>query len=93
MLSFFGTRKVPLILSPQFHYGRLPPHKLPGQPVGFGASAALSRERRNGAAFDLLRSDWLVTPISHEMPFSRAPEAYQILDRSPQDAMEIVLEY
>ena len=93
MLSFFGTRKVPLILSPEFHYGRLRVISSQVSLLGSGLQPRWSRERRNAVAFDLLRSDWLVTPVSHEMPFSRAPEAYKILDTSPQDAMGIVLKY
>ena len=93
VLSFFGTRQVPLILSPEFHYGRLRVISSQVSLLGSGLQPRWSRERRNAAAFDLLRSDWLVTPVSHEMPFSRAPEAYKILDKSPQDAMGIVLKY
>jgi len=93
VLSFFGTRKVPLILSPEFHYGRLRLISSQVSLLGSGLQPRWTRERRNSAAFDLLRSDWLVTPVSHEMPFSRAPEAYKILDGSPQDAMGIVLKY
>jgi threonine dehydrogenase-like Zn-dependent dehydrogenase len=93
VLSFFGTRKVPLILSPEFHYGRLRLISSQVSLLGSGLQPRWSRERRNGAAFDLLRSDWLVTPVSHDMPFNQAPEAYRILDTSPQDAMGIVLKY
>jgi 2-desacetyl-2-hydroxyethyl bacteriochlorophyllide A dehydrogenase len=93
VLSFFGTRKVPLILSPEFHYRRLRIISSQVSSLGSGLQPRWSFERRNAVAFDLLRSNWLVTPISHEMPFSRAPEAYRILDTSPQDAMGIVLKY
>jgi 2-desacetyl-2-hydroxyethyl bacteriochlorophyllide A dehydrogenase len=93
VLSFFGTRQVPLILSPEFHYGRLRMISSQVSSLGSGLQPRWTRERRNAAAFDLLRSDWLVTPVSYEMPFSRAPEAYAILDKSPQDAMGIVLKY
>ena len=65
VLSFFGTRKVPLILSPEFHYGRLRLISSQVSLLGSGLQPRWTRERRNGAAFDLLRSDWLVTPISH----------------------------
>jgi len=47
----------------------------------------------HGVAYDLLGQDWVVTPISHEPPFSRAPEAYAILDTRPGDAMGILLKY
>ncbi len=93
VLSFFGMRKVPLILSPEFHYRRLRMISTQVSSLGSGLQPRWSKERRNAVAFDLLRSDWLVTPVSHELPFSRAPEAYSILDTTPQDAMGIVLRY
>jgi len=93
VLSFFGTRQVSLVLSPEFHYRRLRMISSQVSSLGSGLQPRWSPARRNAAAFDLLRSDWLVTPVSHELPFSRAPEAYAILDTSPQDAMGIVLKY
>jgi threonine dehydrogenase-like Zn-dependent dehydrogenase len=93
VLSFFGTRKVPLLLSPEFHYRRLRMISTQVSSLGSGLQPRWSPERRNAVAFDLLRSSWLVTPISHELPFSRAAEAYEILDKTPQDAMGIVLKY
>ena len=93
VLSFFGTRKVPLVLSPEFHYRRLRIVSTQVSSLGSGLQPRWNPERRNAVAFDLLRSDWLVTPISHELPFARAAEAYEILDKTPQDATGIVLKY
>jgi threonine dehydrogenase-like Zn-dependent dehydrogenase len=93
VISFFGTRTVPLVLSPEFHYRRQRIVSSQVSSLGSGLQPRWSRERRNAVAFDLLRRDWLVTPISHRLPFSRAPEAYAILDTSPGEAMGIVLEY
>jgi threonine dehydrogenase-like Zn-dependent dehydrogenase len=61
--------------------------------LGSGLQPRWTPERRNEVAFNILRGDWLVTPISHTLPFSRAPEAYEILDKTPQDAMGIILKY
>jgi threonine dehydrogenase-like Zn-dependent dehydrogenase len=93
VLSFFGARKVPLVLSPEFHYGRLRIVSSQVSLLGSGLQPRWSRERRNAVAFDLLRQDWLVTPVSHELPFNRAPEAYSILDATPEEAMGVVLKY
>jgi threonine dehydrogenase-like Zn-dependent dehydrogenase len=93
VLSFFGTRQVPLVLSPEFHYRR---HRMISSQVsslGSGLQPRWSRERRNATAFDLLRQGWLITPVSHTIPFGRAPEAYTILDKTPDEAMGIVLRY
>jgi 2-desacetyl-2-hydroxyethyl bacteriochlorophyllide A dehydrogenase len=93
VLSFFGTRQVPLVLSPEFHYRRLRVISSQVSSMGSGLQPRWSPERRNAVAFDLLRREWLLTPVSHELPFDRAPEAYSILDKTPQDAMGIVLKY
>jgi 2-desacetyl-2-hydroxyethyl bacteriochlorophyllide A dehydrogenase len=93
VLSFFGVRQVPLILSPEFHYRRLRMISSQVSSLGSGLEPRWSRERRNAVAFRLLRSDWLVTPVSHELPFNRAPEAYSILQTTPEEATGIVLKY
>jgi threonine dehydrogenase-like Zn-dependent dehydrogenase len=61
--------------------------------LGSGLEPRWTRHRRNAAAFQLLLGDWLVTPVSHVLPFDRAPEAYSILDNTPDQAMGIVLKY
>jgi 2-desacetyl-2-hydroxyethyl bacteriochlorophyllide A dehydrogenase len=93
VISYFGTRKVPLLLSPEFHYKRLKIISSMVSSLGSGLQPRWTRERRHGVAYDLLGQDWVVTPVSHELPFSRAPEAYAILDMRPSDAMGIVLKY
>lgn len=93
VMSFFGTRKVPLILSPEFHYRRMRMISSQVSSLGSGLEPRWTRHRRNAVAFELLRSGWLVTPVSHVLPFDRAPEAYRILDTTPSEAMGIVLKY
>ena len=61
--------------------------------IGSGLQPRWSFERRNEVAFDLLATSWLVTPVSHRLPFEQAPEAYRILDTRPDDAMGILLTY
>jgi 2-desacetyl-2-hydroxyethyl bacteriochlorophyllide A dehydrogenase len=92
-VSFFGTKVVPLVLAPEFHYGRQ--HIVSSQvsSVGSGLQPRWSFERRTASAFALLQTDWLVTPVSHRLPFEDAPEAYRILDERPDEAMGIVLVY
>jgi 2-desacetyl-2-hydroxyethyl bacteriochlorophyllide A dehydrogenase len=93
VVSFFGKRQVPLLLSPVFHYRRH--HIISSQvsSLGSGLQPRWTRERRNEVAFDLLKTDWLQTPVSHRLPFDQSPEAYRILDQTPQDATGIVLTY
>lgn len=93
VVSFFGTRQVPLLLSPEFHYRRQRIISSQVSSLGSGLQPRWTRERRNAVGFGLLGAAWLQTPISHRLPFERAPEAYRILDETPEDATGILLQY
>ena len=92
-VSFFGTRLVPLLLSPEFHFRRQRIVSSQVSSLGSGLQPRWTVQRRNEAALDLLRSDWLDTPVSHRFPFERAPEAYRMLDEGAEPAMGILLAY
>lgn len=92
-VSFFGTRLVPLLLSPAFHYRRQRIVSSQVSSLGSGLQPRWTTERRNAAAFNLLRTDWLDTPASHRFPFERAAEAYRLLDDGDEPAMGILLDY
>jgi 2-desacetyl-2-hydroxyethyl bacteriochlorophyllide A dehydrogenase len=92
-VSFYGTKVVPLTLAPEFHYRRH--HIVSSQvsTIGSGLQPRWSFERRTATGFALLATPWLVTPVSHRLPFERAPGAYRLLDEHPEQAMGIVLDY
>jgi threonine dehydrogenase-like Zn-dependent dehydrogenase len=92
-VSYFGSRLVPLLLSPAFHFRRQRIVSSQVSSLGSGLQPRWTVERRYGAAMDLLRSDWLDTPVSHRFAFERAPEAYRILDEAANQAMGILLAY
>jgi 2-desacetyl-2-hydroxyethyl bacteriochlorophyllide A dehydrogenase len=92
-VSYFGSRLVALQLSPEFHFRRQRIVSSQVSSLGSGLQPRWTVERRNRAAFDLLRSDWLDTPVSHRFAFERAPEAYRILDEGADRAMGILLVY
>jgi 2-desacetyl-2-hydroxyethyl bacteriochlorophyllide A dehydrogenase len=92
-VSYFGSRLVPLLLSPEFHFRRQRIVSSQVSSLGSGLQPRWTVERRYGAAMDLLRSDWLDTPVSHRFAFERAPEAYRILDEAANQAMGILLAY
>jgi 2-desacetyl-2-hydroxyethyl bacteriochlorophyllide A dehydrogenase len=93
VISFFGARVVPLLLSPEFHYRRL--HIISSQVsnVGGRLQPRWSFARRTSVAFELLRQEWLTTPPTRELPFARAPEAYQLLDKHPDEVQAALLSY
>ncbi len=92
-VSFFGTRVVPLLLSPEFHFRRQRIVSAQVSSIGSGLQPRWSFARRTGVAFHLLRQSWLHTPISHRFPLERAPEAYQLIDTRPEEALGVLLTY
>jgi threonine dehydrogenase-like Zn-dependent dehydrogenase len=56
-----------------------------------GLSGRWNRERRRAAAWDAIRhlrpSRW----ITHRVPFSRAAQAYRLLDAEPESCIQVVL--
>ena len=90
-VSFFGSKTVPLVLAPAFHFRRQ--HLISSQVrhVPAGLQPRWTLERRMQTVFRLLADDSLVTPVTHVLPFSRAPEAYVLLDAHPEETMGILL--
>jgi threonine dehydrogenase-like Zn-dependent dehydrogenase len=92
-VSYFGTRKIPLVLAPEFHFRRQRIVSSQVGSVGSGLQPRWDLTRRDLAAFELLRSDWLITPVSHRFAFGTAPEAYRVLDENARTATGVLLVY
>jgi threonine dehydrogenase-like Zn-dependent dehydrogenase len=92
-VSFFGTKVIPLVLSPEFHYRRQ--HIISSQvsTLGSGLQPRWTFRRRDDVSFSLLAKDWLETPVTHHLPFTQAPDAYTLLDTTPDQVMGVVLDY
>ena len=93
VVSFFGTKVVPLVLAPEFHYRRQTLYSTMVGRIPAILEPRWTRDRRAGVATDLLRTDWLQTPVSHRMQFADAPEAYAQLDRRPEETSAVMLVY
>jgi len=92
-VSYFGMRKVPLVLSPEFHFRRQRIVSSQVGSIGSGLQPRWDLTRRNLAAFELLQSGWLMTPVSHRLAFDEAPEAYRVLDENAKTATGVLLVY
>jgi 2-desacetyl-2-hydroxyethyl bacteriochlorophyllide A dehydrogenase len=84
-----------LRLGEEFHHNRL---TLVGSMSGWGApqrQPGWDRRRLRAAALDLLARRRLdVDPfITHRIPFERAAEAYELIDRRPDETLRVVLTY
>lgn len=90
-VSWYGTKPVTLALGGHFHRGRV---RLRSSQVGRIDPALAPRwdhARRTAVAVGLLPQLRLEPLISHRIPLARAAEAYELLDRHPEEAGQIVL--
>ena len=93
VLSWYGKRTANLNLGEGFHQNRL---CLKGSQVSF-VPPHLSRRwdklRRIRFALNMLGRLHVGPLISHTFPFSKAKEAFGLLDEHPQEALQVVLRY
>lgn len=91
--SWYGTKEVSLPLGGRFHRGRL---RLVSSQVGSIAPALRprwDRARRTALAIALLSELHLTDLITHRIPFDRAAEAYELVDRQPEETVQVILTY
>lgn len=91
--SWYGSKPVSLSLGGHFHRGRV---RLRSSQVGRLAPESgprWDRDRRMAAVLKLLPRLRLEELVSHRIPFSRAGEAYRLLDERPGESVQIVLTY
>ncbi len=93
VLSYYGSREVPLVLSPEFHYRRQRIVSSMVGSVGSGLQPRWDRARRTATAFELLRNIDVSPLVSHRLPFAQAAEAYRLVDEHPAETLGVLLEY
>jgi 2-desacetyl-2-hydroxyethyl bacteriochlorophyllide A dehydrogenase len=89
--SWFGTKPVPLDLGREFHRRRLSLVSSQVSTLGPALGAAWSKARRLAVAMDWLGRLHPARLISHRFVLDDAPQAYAVLDRHPDSALQIVL--
>ena len=91
--SWYGEKRVPLDLGGRFHRGRI---RLISSQVGRidpSLAPRWDRERRLELAMSLFDDLVLADLITHRFPFTRAAEAYALLDDRPAETVQVVLDY
>jgi 2-desacetyl-2-hydroxyethyl bacteriochlorophyllide A dehydrogenase len=91
--SWYGTHDVKLALGGAFHRRRLRMVSSQVSTLDPALPPRWTRERRTDVVRGLLAELPLEDLISHRFPFSEAASAYQLLDTSPQDCLQVVLDY
>lgn len=91
--SWYGRKRVELDLGGRFHRAHM---QLIGTQVSMLAPewrGRWTKERRFGVAWEMIRRHWPERFITHRLPFSRAPEAYALLDLNPDEAVQVIFTY
>lgn len=91
--SWYGKKTVPLALGAEFHRDRI---KIISSQVSSLAphfSGRWDKKRRFDLAIEYLQKSDLNWAITHRFPFAKAGEAYQLLDKTPWEAGQVILTY
>lgn len=91
VVSWYGTRKVELMLSPEFHLRRQRVLSSHISALDSGAHPGWNAARALGATLEYLAQLDLNDLMTHEIPFDRAPDAYALIDAKPAETMGVLL--
>ncbi len=88
-----GAKRAELDLGGRFHRSRIRLISSQVSSLSPELSGRWDKRRRFSLAWEMIAeidpSRW----ITHRFPFDRAAEAYQLLDHSPQEAIQVLLTY
>jgi 2-desacetyl-2-hydroxyethyl bacteriochlorophyllide A dehydrogenase len=91
--SWYGAKRVDLDLGSFFHRGRIALSSSQVSTIPPDLSGRWSGQRRLALAWEMLR---LVRPawcITHRFPLAEAAAAYQHIDCSPEETIQVILEH
>jgi hypothetical protein len=93
VISYYGNREVTLRLSPEFHVRRQRIVSSQVGSVGSGLQPRWDAGRRMAVAMEELTSFDIETLVSHRLPFTDAPLAYEQIDTRPDESLGVLLQY
>ena len=91
--SWYGTRDVSLNLGDRFHRRRLRLVSSQVSTLDPALAPRWDRARRTALVSQLLQELPLKELITHRFPLDQAAAAYELLDRSPGECLQVVLDY
>lgn len=91
--SWYGRKQAALELGGRFHRKRIRLISSQVSSVTPALSARWSKQRRLDTAWDMVRRIRPARFITHKMPFSRAREAFALIDNDPASTIQVVLDY
>jgi 2-desacetyl-2-hydroxyethyl bacteriochlorophyllide A dehydrogenase len=91
--SWYGSKPVTLDLGGRFHRERIKIISSQVSSISPELSGRWDRDRRFTTALGMIESVRPEQLITHRIAFGSAPEAYQLLDKSPETVLQTVLTY
>lgn|SRR5574341_491238 len=91
--SWYGTKHAALDLGGHFHRNRVRLISSQVSTISPALAGRWTKNRRFQVAWDMIRTIQPARLISHRIPFEDSAHAYQILDRHPDQAIQIILTY
>lgn len=91
--SWYGSNRASLYLGGRFHRNRGTLISSQVSTIDPQYTGRWSKERRLDIAWDVLDKIDVTELITHRIPIERAPQAYQLLNDRPQEAVQILFTY
>ncbi len=91
--SWYGRKQSSLDLGGRFHRKRIRLISSQVSSVTPTLSARWSKHRRLETAWDMIRQIRPARFITHQVPFSRAQEAFALIDNDPASIIQVILRY
>jgi 2-desacetyl-2-hydroxyethyl bacteriochlorophyllide A dehydrogenase len=91
--SWYGSKRAALDLGGRFHRSRIRLISSQVSSLAPELSGRWTKRRRFEVTWTMLRRVRPRRLITHRLPLSAAPQAYQLLDQSPEKAIQVILEY
>lgn len=91
--SWYGSKPVTLDLGSAFHRRRIRVTSSQVSTLDPALAPRWDRDRRTALVNDLLGELPLADLITHTFPFREAASAYQLLDESPEESIQVMLDY
>lgn len=90
--SWYGTRRAELDLGGRFHRSRISLASSQVSTIDPRWSGRWTKRRRLDLAWEMLERVEPARLVSHRMALTEAPEAFDLIDRNPQEVIQILLE-
>lgn len=91
--SWYGQKRAALDLGGRFHRSRIQLKSSQVTTVDPGLSGRWSKSRRLAVALEMLTRIDPARLITHRFPITDAADAYELLDKQPHEAIQVILEH